>query len=184
MILHVSTDDRCNLKKGWTKFAAQMTQLSDQFASSISTGQPAWRLLLMSCEDHMGIHSYLMIMLLLPVNKLITIRIGRFPPLELLPCLLVLHLRCLLSIVHQLGHFKKRLCISMLLPKTTRYRYAYNCLALQFTSISLPAFLLSFLTPKNTYIYISSSGVFANYPFLAHRNSAQVARQRHAPGSS
>uniref|UniRef100_A0A0E0FMC1 Uncharacterized protein n=1 Tax=Oryza nivara TaxID=4536 RepID=A0A0E0FMC1_ORYNI len=43
---------------------------------------------------------YLMIVLLLPVNKLITIRIGRFPPLELLPCLLVLHLRCLLSIVH------------------------------------------------------------------------------------
>uniref|UniRef100_A0A0E0MXA8 Uncharacterized protein n=1 Tax=Oryza rufipogon TaxID=4529 RepID=A0A0E0MXA8_ORYRU len=25
MILHVSTYDRCNSKKGWTKFAAQMT---------------------------------------------------------------------------------------------------------------------------------------------------------------
>lgn len=178
MILHVSTDDRCNLKKGWTKFAAQMTQLSDQFASSISTGQPAWRLLLMSCEDHMGIHSYLMIVLLLPVNKLITIRIGRFPPLELLPCLLVLHLRCLLSIVHQLGHFKKRLCISMLLLKTTRYRYAYNCLALQFTSISLPAFLLFFFNTKEYLHLYLTSGVFANYPFLAHRNSAQAVRPR------
>lgn len=134
----------------------------------------------MSCEDHMGIHSYLMIMLLLPVNKLITIRIGRFPPLELLPCLLVLHLRCLLSIVHQLGHFKKRLCISMLLLKTSRYRYAYNCLALQFTSISLPAFLLSFLTPKNTYIYISHLASL----LITHFLPTVIPLRRRAPGSS
>uniref|UniRef100_A0A0D9Y7F7 Protein kinase domain-containing protein n=1 Tax=Oryza glumipatula TaxID=40148 RepID=A0A0D9Y7F7_9ORYZ len=68
-------------------------EFSQNYIKPLMEGQPAWRLLLMSCEDHMGIHSYLMIMLLLPVNKLITIRIGRFPPLELLPCLLVLHLR-------------------------------------------------------------------------------------------